>query len=64
MTIIKRDRGKRVTFHISENTDKIKEKIQNDNGVKMTYPQIFDFLVHFYIQYSNIPKTQWRTKND
>jgi hypothetical protein len=28
--------------------------------VRMTYTQTFNFLVHFYVQRANEPKSKWR----
>jgi len=51
---------KRITLDVPEEIDKIKNKLQEDTGVKMTYVQVFAFLVHFYIKHGNLPRTQWR----
>jgi hypothetical protein len=51
---------KRITLDVPEQIDLIKDKLAADSGVKMTYVQVFAFLVHFYIKHCNEPRTQWR----
>ena len=58
---------KRITITVSSDIDVIRNKIQEDTGVVMTYVQTFDYLIHFYMQKANEPKTRWailRKKND
>ena len=50
-------RTKRVTLNVPVEIDRIKDRLQEDTGVKMTYVQVFGFLVHFYLQRANEPKT-------
>jgi hypothetical protein len=50
---------KRITISVNENIDKIREKIKKDTGIDMTYVQIFNFLIHFYVDRANEPKTKW-----
>ena len=50
---------KRITLDVPEEIDKIRNKLQDDTGVKMTYVQVFAFLVHFYIKHGNEPRTRW-----
>ena len=54
----KRIRTKRITVKQIE-IDLIREKIQEETGVNMTYVQTFDFLIHFYMRHCNEPKTRW-----
>jgi hypothetical protein len=55
----KRVRNKRVTVDIDPHIDDIREKIKEETGVTMTYVQVFDFLIHFYIKHCNEPRTKW-----
>lgn len=50
---------KRVTVCIDENVDGIRDFIQAQTGVKMTYVQVIDHLIHFYTKHANEPRTQW-----
>jgi len=52
---------KRITIPVSTDIDLIRERLAADTGILMTYTQVFNFLVHFYIQRANEPKTQWRS---
>lgn len=52
--------SKRITLPISGKIDHIKEKVQEDLGIEMTYAQIVDFLIHYYVSKTAQPKTQWR----
>jgi hypothetical protein len=52
---------KRITVPISEDIDKIRDRLERDTGVKMTYTQIFNFLIHFYVQRASEPKSRWRS---
>ena len=50
---------KRITIPVSTDIDKIRDRLERDTGVKMTYTQVFNFLVHFYVQRANEPKSRW-----
>ncbi len=52
---------KRITVPISEDIDKIRDRLERDTGVKMTYTQVFNFLIHFYVQRASEPKSRWRS---
>ena len=51
---------KRITLPVSKDVDLIRERIKKDTGIKMTYTQIFNFLIHFYVERANEPKTKWK----
>ena len=51
--------SKRITIEVDENIDRIRATIVEKTGVTMTYVQIFDHLIHFYVKHANEPKTQW-----
>jgi hypothetical protein len=54
---------KRITLPVSESIDDIRDQLAKDTGIKMTYTQIFNYLVHFYLartQQPDSPRTQWR----
>jgi hypothetical protein len=53
-------RTKRITVCVSPNIDVIKQRLKVDSGVDMTYVQVFDFLIHYYMKHANEPKTAWR----
>lgn len=54
------DKTKRITIPVTEDIDIIRQRLREDTGIDMTYVQIFNFLVHFYIQRMNEPKTKWK----
>jgi hypothetical protein len=51
---------KRITVDVTSDVDVIRDQIESDHGVKMTYVQLINFLAHFYIKHANEPKTQWK----
>lgn len=53
--------SKRVTLPISKDIDLIRERIKRDTGIIMSYAQIFNFLIHFYVERANEPKSKWRS---
>ena len=57
--VTKRIRNKRITIDVQEEIDAIREKIEEETGVSMTYVQTFDFLIHFYMRHCNEPRTRW-----
>lgn len=52
---------KRITVPVSPDIDKIRDRLERDTGVKMTYTQVFNFLIHFYVQRASEPKSRWRS---
>ncbi len=52
---------KRITLPVSHDIDKIRDRLERDTGVRMTYTQVFNFLVHFYVERANEPKSKWRS---
>jgi hypothetical protein len=50
---------KRVTVPVDQGIDKIKDFIQQQTGVEMTYVQIFNHLIHFYMKHAAEPRTKW-----
>lgn len=52
---------KRITIPVSKDIDLIRERLRVDTGIDMTYTQIFNFLVHFYVQRANEPKSKWKS---
>lgn len=52
---------KRITIPVSKDIDAIRDRIKADTGIEMTYSQLFNFLIHFYMQRANEPKTKWRS---
>lgn len=54
---------KRITLPVSESIDDIRDQLAKDTGIRMTYSQILNYLVHFYLsrtQQPREPHTQWR----
>lgn len=52
---------KRITMKVSKDIDLIRDRLAADTGIDMTYNQIFNFLVHFYVERANEPKSKWRS---
>jgi len=55
--------NKRITITVSEDLADMREKLSADLGIKMTYNQVLDYLIHFYstrAQQPDVPRTQWR----
>lgn len=52
---------KRITVAVNEDIDIIVEKVRQDTGIKMTYVQIINFLIHYYRTHANEPKTRWKS---
>jgi hypothetical protein len=52
---------KRITVPVSQDIDLIRDRIRADTGIDMTYAQIFNFLIHFYVERANEPKSKWRS---
>ena len=50
---------KRITISVDANVDKIRDVIESQTGVKMSYVQTFDHLIHFYIKHAAEPRTKW-----
>ena len=52
---------KRVTIPVSNTIDQIRDRLKRDTGITMSYAQIFNFLIHFYVERANEPKSKWRS---
>jgi hypothetical protein len=50
---------KRITIPVDSEIDNIKDFIKEQTGVEMTYVQIFNHLIHFYIAHAAEPRTKW-----
>lgn len=50
---------KRITVPISRSIDDIRDFIASQTGVQMTYSQVINHLIHFYIKHANEPRTKW-----
>lgn len=60
-----RSETRRITLPVSEDIQKVREVLTKDTGVKMTYNQTINYLIHFYLartQQPDAPRTQWRHK--
>jgi len=56
-------KNKRITITVSDDLADMREKLSADLGIKMTYNQVLDYLIHFYstrAQQPDVPRTQWR----
>lgn len=53
--------NKRITIPVSADIDKIRDRLAADTGITMTYTQVFNFLVHFYVERANEPKSKWKS---
>jgi len=51
--------SKRITISVSDDIDTIRNHLAKDTGISMTYVQIFNFLIHFYLTHAQEPKTRW-----
>ena len=52
---------KRITIPVSQDIDRIRDRLAADTGITMTYSQVFNFLVHFYVERANEPKSKWKS---
>jgi len=50
---------KRITVNINQEVDLIRETLAQNTGIRMSYIQIFNYLIHFYIKHCNEPRTRW-----
>jgi hypothetical protein len=50
---------KRITIPVDADIERIREFVQQQTGVHMTYTQLFNHLIHFYIQHAAEPRTKW-----
>ena len=51
---------KRITIPISKSIDEIREFIAEQTGGEMTYSQLINYLIHFYVKHANEPRTRWQ----
>lgn len=50
---------KRITIPISPSIDEIRDFVAEQTGVEMTYSQLINYLIHFYVKHANEPRTKW-----
>jgi hypothetical protein len=50
---------KRITIPVDEDIDTIRDFIERDTGIKMSYVQVINFLIHFYMKHAQEPRTRW-----
>jgi hypothetical protein len=50
---------KRITIPVRKEIDEIRAKIKRDTNVEMTYVQVFNYLIGFYMK-NNGPRTEWK----
>jgi hypothetical protein len=53
--------SKRITLPITQKIEDIKNQLEEDLGIHLTYSQVFNILIHFYSSKTTQPKTQWRS---
>lgn len=53
------EKKKRLTVTVSENIERIKQRLREETGVQMTYVQVFDYLIKYYVKNQKIQST-WR----
>ena len=51
---------KRITIPISPSIDEIRDFVAEQTGVDMTYSQLINYLIHFYVKHANEPRTRWQ----
>lgn len=51
--------SKRLTITVSDNIDNIRQRLYEETGVRMTYVQVFDFLISYYMKNQRV-QTTWR----
>lgn len=52
---------KRITIPVSQDIDLVRDRLKRDTGIEMSYVQIFNFLLHFYVSKVDEPKSKWRS---
>ena len=50
---------KRITVNVNQDVDLIRDRLATDTGIRMSYIQIFNYLIHFYLKHAAEPRTQW-----
>ena len=50
---------KRITVSVNQDVDLIRDTLAKNTGIRMSYIQILNYLIHFYIQHCNEPRTRW-----
>ena len=50
---------KRITLPVSKDIDTIRDRLAKDTGIRMSYVQVLNFLIHFYMTKANEPKSKW-----
>ena len=52
---------KRITIPVDQAIDIIRARLKADTGIEMSYVQLFNFLIHFYLKHLDEPRTKWQT---
>lgn len=52
---------KRITISVNADIDVIQDRLLKDTGIRMSYVQIINYLIHFYFKHAAEPRTQWNT---
>jgi hypothetical protein len=53
------NKKKRLTVTVSDNIERIRQRLREETGVHMTYVQVFDYLITYYVKNQKIQST-WR----
>jgi hypothetical protein len=53
------EKKKRLTVFVSQDIDKIRQRLYEETGVLMTYVQLFDYLINYYYKNQKV-QTTWR----
>jgi hypothetical protein len=54
------NKTKRITIPVSNTIDVIRDRLKDETGITMSYSQIFNFLIHFYVDRANEPRSKWK----
>ena len=52
-------KAKRITIPVDANIETIREYLVDETGLRLTYTQLFDFLIKFYMKHAQEPRTKW-----
>jgi hypothetical protein len=54
--------SRRISIYVDSDIDKVREHLLTTTGVRYTYVQLFDHLIHFYMKNAKETTTEWRPK--
>lgn len=50
---------KRITIPVDHTIDAVKDRLCADTGIRMSYIQIINYLIYFYLKHAAEPRTKW-----